>query len=170
MKSRIIETKLGQMVAIGDENHLYLLQFVDRRGEEGEISSMEKKYSCAISSGRASSIDQIEDELNGYFSGALLAFSTPVKFAGTPFQQRAWEELMKVPYGSTRSYKEQAANTGNEKAFRAVANANSINPLGIIVPCHRIVNHNGKLGGYGGGIDRKQWLLDHEKLHKKLSR
>ena len=82
---------------------------------------------------------------------------------GSSFQQTVWKELIKIPYGETRSYAMQSITIGNPKATRAVANANGANQLAIIIPCHRIIRNNGELGGYGGGVHRKKWLIDHEK-------
>ena len=109
----------------------------------------------------------IESELKAYFEGTLKKFTTPLFLLGSSFQQRVWKELLKIPYGTTRSYAAQAASMGEPKAIRAVANANGANQLAIVIPCHRIINTNGALGGYGGGIARKEWLLKHEAKYKK---
>lgn len=101
-------------------------------------------------------------QLNEYFAGNRIEFSISVKFVGTEFQCRVWSELVKIPFGSTISYAEQAQRIGNPKAVRAVAKANSANPISIIVPCHRVIGSNLKLTGYAGGLQVKQWLLDHE--------
>lgn len=100
-----------------------------------------------------------------YFSGKLRQFNTPTHLIGSPFQKKAWLALIDIPYGETRSYLQQAKVIGNPSAYRAVANANGANQLAIVVPCHRIINANGELGGYGGGVNRKQWLLEHERRH-----
>lgn len=101
-------------------------------------------------------------QLRAYFAGKLQAFDIPLSPPGTPFQRRAWEELCRIPYGMTISYAEQARRIGRPSASRAVGGANGRNPIAIIVPCHRVIGANGTLTGYGGGLDRKQWLLDHE--------
>ncbi|MFD5073271.1 methylated-DNA--[protein]-cysteine S-methyltransferase [Streptomyces sp. NPDC058371] len=103
------------------------------------------------------------DQLKAYFAGELKAFDLPLRLAGTPFQRTVWEQLQKIPYGETRSYGELAAALGNPKASRAVGLANGKNPVGIIVPCHRVVGADGSLTGYGGGLDRKQRLLHFER-------
>jgi methylated-DNA-[protein]-cysteine S-methyltransferase len=103
------------------------------------------------------------DQLEAYFAGELKEFDLPLSLAGTPFQRTVWAQLQKIPYGETRSYGELADALGNPKASRAVGLANGKNPVGIIVPCHRVVGADGSLTGYGGGLDRKQRLLDFER-------
>ncbi len=153
------------MLAIADEQALYLLEFVDRRGLEREIERMRHKLKAAIIPGRTPPIDSIEHELKAYFKGILQEFATPLAILGSAFQRRVWEELKKIPRGSTRSYLELARLIGRPSACRAVAQANGANQLAIIIPCHRVINSNGELGGYAGGLSRKQWLLNHEKKH-----
>ena len=102
------------------------------------------------------------DQLRAYFAGELTEFDLPIAAGGAPFQQRVWAELRKVPYGSTISYGELARRIGNPKAARAVGSANGDNPVSIIIPCHRVIGSNGKLTGYGGGIERKKFLLEFE--------
>ncbi|MEU9784495.1 methylated-DNA--[protein]-cysteine S-methyltransferase [Streptomyces phaeochromogenes] len=103
------------------------------------------------------------DELRAYFAGELKDFSVQLRLDGTMFQRSVWEQLRKIPYGETRSYGELADALGNPNASRAVGLANGKNPLGIIVPCHRVVGANGSLTGYGGGLERKRQLLDFER-------
>lgn len=106
-------------------------------------------------------------QLDEYFSGTRKNFDLPVENKGTPFQERVWQEMSKVPYGTTITYKELAIRAGSPNAVRAVGNTCRINHVGIIVPCHRIVGSNGKLTGYAGGIDKKESLLTFEKSHTK---
>lgn len=101
-------------------------------------------------------------QLDRYFAGTLTAFDLPLALGGTPFQQRVWSALLEIPFGETTSYGELARRLGKPGSARAVGLANGQNPVSIIVPCHRVVGSNGKLTGYGGGLDRKAWLLDHE--------
>ncbi|MEV7140689.1 methylated-DNA--[protein]-cysteine S-methyltransferase [Streptomyces tauricus] len=103
------------------------------------------------------------EELRAYFAGELKDFSVPLHLHGTPFQRAVWAELRRIPYGETRSYGQLADALGNPKASRAVGLANGKNPLGIIVPCHRVVGADGSLTGYGGGLERKQRLLEFER-------
>ena len=162
LKSAWLDTPLGPMLVISDEQALYLLEFVERRGLEREIEKLRKTTKSAIIPGRTAAIDLIEEELASYFSGKLKVFKTSIHMLGSPFQKMVWQELMRIPYGETRSYLAQAEAIKKPTAFRAVANANGANQLAIIIPCHRIINSNGKLGGYGGGIARKEWLINNE--------
>lgn len=102
-------------------------------------------------------------QLAQYFAGERKLFALPLAPQGTPFQLRVWKALQGIPYGQTRSYGEIARAVGNEKACRAVGMANSKNPISIIIPCHRVIGANGKLVGYGGGLDKKSYLLELEK-------
>jgi O-6-methylguanine DNA methyltransferase len=103
------------------------------------------------------------EQLAEYFAGEREAFDLPFKLAGTPFQQRVWSELVRIPYGATITYAELARRTGNPNASRAVGAANGRNPLSIIVPCHRVIGADGSLTGYGGGMETKRWLLEWER-------
>jgi methylated-DNA-[protein]-cysteine S-methyltransferase len=101
-------------------------------------------------------------QLNAYFRGKRMAFDLPLAPAGTPFQQGVWQELVRIPLGETISYAQLAERVGRPGHFRAVGSANGRNPISLIIPCHRVIGSGGSLTGYGGGIDRKRWLLDHE--------
>ena len=104
-------------------------------------------------------------QLAAYFDGTLTDFDLPIRLTGTAFRRQCWQALCTIPYGETISYGEQAKRIGNAKAVRAVGGANHHNPISIVVPCHRVVGADGSLTGYGGGVDKKQWLLDHERRH-----
>jgi methylated-DNA-[protein]-cysteine S-methyltransferase len=110
---------------------------------------------------------EIKQQLTAYFAGTLNEFELPLQMQGTAFQQRVWEALKSIPYSATLSYGELAQQIGQPKASRAVGLANGRNPISIVVPCHRVIGANGKLTGYGGGIERKQWLLNHERLMRR---
>lgn len=163
LKASWLDTPLGPMLAIADEEALYLLEFVDRRGLEREVERLRQKTKSAIIPGSTKPISLIENELKQYFKGKLREFKTPLCFLGSPFQKQVWQELQKIPPGETRSYSDIAIAVGRPTAFRAVAQANGANQLAIIIPCHRVINANGEIGGYGGGVIRKKWLLNHEK-------
>ncbi|MGG4145162.1 trifunctional transcriptional activator/DNA repair protein Ada/methylated-DNA--[protein]-cysteine S-methyltransferase [Paenibacillus algorifonticola] len=163
LKAAWLDTRLGPMMAIGDEQHLYLLEFVDRRGLEREVERLRKRTKSAIIPGTTASIQSIERELALYFDGKLTEFKTPLFLLGSPFQQSVWAQLVQIPPGETRSYADIAVALEKPTAFRAVAQANGANQLAIIIPCHRVINSNGELGGYGGGLSRKNWLLQHER-------
>lgn len=166
LKASWVDTCLGPMVAIADDDALYLLEFVDSRGLEREVLRLKKRLHAAIIPENSAPIQSIEAELLSYFAGNLKEFKTPFHLLGSDFQKQAWHALRQIPYGETRSYREQAEAIGNPTAFRAVANANGANQLAIMIPCHRIITSQGTLGGYGGGIARKQWLIEHEKKNK----
>jgi AraC family transcriptional regulator of adaptative response/methylated-DNA-[protein]-cysteine methyltransferase len=166
LKAEWIDTPLGSMIAVFDETYLYLLEFTDRRGLECEIEKMRKSLKVAIVPGRSPVTQMIEDDLAAYFKGELKDFTTPFKVNGSDFQKSVWDELLTIPYGVTRSYAEQAQRIGNPKAVRAVARANGMNQLAILIPCHRVIGSDGKLTGYAGGLARKEWLLDLEKANQ----
>lgn len=157
-----IDTPLGPMLAIASEEALVLLEFVDRRGLEREIEHLRKRLKSAIVPGDNAHLEQINGDLQAYFEGSLKSFKTPIALYGSAFQKQAWAALQRIPYGQTRSYREQAEYLNKPTAFRAVARANGANQLALIIPCHRVINSNGELGGYGAGLHRKQWLLEHE--------
>ena len=158
-----LDTPLGPMTAIADERALYLLEFVDRRGLEREIERLRLRHKAGIAPGRTAPIEQIELELEQYFAGRSLTFETPVVRTGSPFQNAVWDALLTIPPGETWSYADLARAVGSPKAVRAVGTANGCNQLAIVIPCHRVINTNGELGGYAGGLPRKKWLLDHER-------
>ena len=152
------------MLAICDENHLYMLEFIARKNIHNGFERLSQKYNRHIISGRTSITQRIEDELKLYFKKALKEFTTPLVFTGTKFQKKVWLNLTKIPAGKTCSYSELAAAVGNKKASRAVANSNAKNILALVVPCHRVILQSRRIGGYAGGIEKKEWLLCHEKL------
>lgn len=163
LNSRWIETPLGDMLAVSDDESLYLLEFRERRALKEQLDKLRNKTQSIIMENHSVPIASITAELHSYFNGTLKFFKTPIHYIGTPFQRLAWETLLKIPYGETISYAQQACAVDKPTATRAVANANGANNIAIVVPCHRIINSNGALGGYAGGLHRKQWLIDHEK-------
>jgi methylated-DNA-[protein]-cysteine S-methyltransferase len=112
----------------------------------------------------------VVEQLDAYFTGDLIDFDLPMRISGTEFQRRVWASLCEIPYGETISYGELARRVGNPKASRAVGLANGRNPLAIVVPCHRVIGADGSLTGYGGGLERKVWLLEHESAQLSLDR
>lgn len=163
LKASWLDTPLGPIIAIADHEELYLLEFVDRRGLEREVERLRSRTKSAIIPGSSPPIESIQKELALYFEGNLSLFHTPIRLLGSPFQMDVWNALLKIPVGQTRSYSELSKLLGNPLAYRAVARANGANQLAILIPCHRVINANGDLAGYGGGVSRKKWLLDHEK-------
>jgi methylated-DNA-[protein]-cysteine S-methyltransferase len=111
-------------------------------------------------------LDRTVNQIDEYFAGKRKDFDLNLYFEGTEYQKIVWKELLKIPYGETITYKELAIRIGDVRATRAVGNANGKNKLSIIVPCHRVIGTNGKLTGYAGGLDKKQWLLEHERNSK----
>ena len=163
LSSAWLETKLGAMLAISDQQQLYLLEFVDRRGLETEIAVLRSRLNAVIIPQQTAIIQQLKQELTEYFAGNRTVFTVPIALIGSDFQKAVWQQLLAMKIGETYSYKQLAQRIGNEKATRAVANANGKNQLALIVPCHRVINSDGSIGGYGGGIERKKWLLALEK-------
>jgi AraC family transcriptional regulator of adaptative response/methylated-DNA-[protein]-cysteine methyltransferase len=154
---------LGSMFACATCEGVCLLEFTDRKMLETELRTLTKALKGSIIHGRNSHLDLLEKEIMEYFEGKRKEFSVKLQTPGTPFQKEVWEELVRIPYGKTRSYKEQALALNRPGAVRAVANANGMNRIAIVVPCHRVIGDDGHLTGYGGGIWRKKWLLDFER-------
>ena len=157
-----LETPMGRMIAIADEAALYLLEFTNRKNMRRQFDRLRKVQNRAILPGRTKITKQIEAELTFYFSGTLTEFKTPLATSGTKFQRQTWDALQSIPHGETRSYAQLAEMIGKPAAVRAVASANANNGLALIIPCHRVIAKDGGLGGYAGGIDRKQKLLNLE--------
>lgn len=165
---RQIDTPLGTMLTICTEEGVRLLEFLERRALETELRELGARLDCTIMPGENAVTRQLEAELAEYFEGKRRDFEVPLQPIGTPFQQRVWDVLRTIPYGTTRSYAEQARAIGQPTATRAVARANGDNKIAIIIPCHRVIGANGKLTGYGGGLWRKQHLLDLERGQRGL--
>lgn len=153
-----ISSPLWDLIAVANEDHLLLLEFSDSKQLQKKLWSF-----THIENRSNPLLDQTEKELSEYFIWKRENFSIPISPTGTVFQQKAWEALTQIPYGETRSYKEEAILAWNPKAVRAIGGANNKNPIVIIIPCHRVIGADGNLVGYGGGIERKIWLLEHEK-------
>ncbi len=157
-----IETPMGRMITISDETALYLLEFTNRKNMRRQFDRLRKIQGRAVLPGRTDITVQIESELSRYFAGELTHFKTPLATSGTEFQRQTWDALQTIPHGETRSYAQLAEMIGKPAAVRAVASANANNGLALIIPCHRVIAKNGGLGGYAGGLKRKQELLDLE--------
>lgn len=154
-----LESPLGPIIAGATEAGVCLLEFADRRLLEAQFSTLQKRFECAIVPGDNAHLAQLRDELSLYFSGTLKAFTVPLVYPGTPFQQKVWQALLAIPWGETRSYTALARDLGSPAGQRAVGQANGQNRIAILIPCHRLVNKSGQLAGYGGGLWRKQHLL-----------
>jgi AraC family transcriptional regulator of adaptative response/methylated-DNA-[protein]-cysteine methyltransferase len=163
-----LETPLGTMYAGGVADGICLLEFSDRRMLETELKQLAKYFNATIVQGENKHFNLLRKELKQYFEHKLKDFTVPLNAPGTEFQKAVWKELRNIPYAKTRSYKEQATALGKPEAVRAVANANGMNRISIIIPCHRVIGADGSLTGYGGGLWRKNWLLEHENNIPKL--
>jgi AraC family transcriptional regulator of adaptative response/methylated-DNA-[protein]-cysteine methyltransferase len=161
----MLETPLGPMVAIAGDEGLELLEFVDRRALERELTAMRAKLKSAIVPGEHPALAVTAAQLREYFDGARQTFELPIRQRGSEFQLGVWRALCDIPYGTTTSYGEIARRIGSPGAVRAVGTTNGRNQIAIVVPCHRVIGADGSLSGYGGGRWRKQWLLDHERRH-----
>lgn len=164
-----IETELGTMVAGAVEDGICLLEFSDRKMLNTEYKDLSRYLKTSIEEGESSHFKDLRIQLDEYFKGLRKEFSVPLVTPGTPFQQSVWKELINISFGTTRSYLEQSIALGKPKSIRAVANANGMNRIAIIIPCHRVIGTDGSLTGYGGGLKRKKWLLDHEKRYSGKS-
>ena len=156
-------TKLGAMFACATQQGVCLLEFAERRMLETEFQDLSKRLNAVILPGQNELLTRVQDEVYAYLAGELRQFTVPLHTPGTEFQQSVWRLLREIPYGQTWSYAEEAERLGKPKAVRAVANANGQNRVAIIIPCHRVIGSDGSLTGYGGGLPRKQYLLDLEK-------
>ena len=163
LQARWIETPLGPMLALANQDGLHLLEFIDRRELESEITALRARIKYAIVPGNNAHLEKISQELQGYFEGRHAAFTVPLILGGSAFEREVWAKLQTIPPGKTWSYGQLAQAIGNPRAVRAVGRANGRNSLAVVIPCHRVIGSDGTLCGYGGGLWRKQWLLDHER-------
>ncbi|SFK79749.1 bifunctional transcriptional activator/DNA repair enzyme AdaA [Shimia haliotis] len=161
-----IKTSLGDMIAVSSVTHLHLLEFTDRKALPRELSRLRDHAKGDLGLGRYAPTDQIETELNAFLDGNQPTFDTPLAMHGTAFTKDVWRELLKIPAGHTRSYASIAAEMGRPTATRAVARANGANQIAVVIPCHRVLGADGSLTGYGGGLWRKQKLLEIERLYR----
>ncbi|MFI5458369.1 MAG: methylated-DNA--[protein]-cysteine S-methyltransferase [Isosphaerales bacterium] len=146
---------VGRLLLTWDEDALTGLTMAQHKGKEGPRPEPGWRRDDAA-------LHIVYDQLRAFFAGELRTFELPLRMAGTPFQRLVWEGLLGIPFGATLSYAELARRIGRPGASRAVGAANGRNPISIVVPCHRVIGANGTLTGYGGGLDRKEWLLRHE--------
>jgi methylated-DNA-[protein]-cysteine S-methyltransferase len=148
-----IDSPVGRILLIAEEEVLTRLEFVGRPHARGipEDASVGSAF-----------LDEVHRQIEAYFSGSCHTFNVPLRLKGTPFQKSVWQALLEIPFGAVSSYGRLAAQIGRPTAIRAVGAANGLNPISIIGPCHRIIGENGHLTGYAGGLEAKQWLLQHE--------
>ena len=158
-------TPLGPMFIAATATGVCLIEFVDRRMLETEFKDLQRLLNTKIITGENGHSKQAKKELQEYFEGKRQDFEFSLEHPGTKFQNQVWNGLKDIPYGETRTYQQQAININNPNAVRAVGTANGCNRISIVVPCHRVIGKDGNLTGYGGGLERKRWLLDHELKH-----
>lgn len=158
-----VDTPLGEMLAGVTGQGVCLLEFADSGRAKRQLRQLENRLRAAALTGKSPYFGLLQAQLDEYFAGLRRHFSLPLVLAGTPFQLRVWIAVQAIPYGETRSYSALAAQIGQPEAVRAVGAANGANPLAILVPCHRLIGADGRLTGYGGGLQRKQSLLELER-------
>ncbi len=161
-----ISTPLGDLVAISSGTHLHLLEFVDRKALPRELTKLAAPGNLRLGLGRTGPTEQAEAELAAFFAGKSARFETPLAPPGSPFTKSVWHALRQIPAGETRSYSQIAREIGKPSASRAVARANGANQIALMIPCHRVIGADGSLTGYGGGLWRKQRLLEIERHFK----
>lgn len=161
LSAKWLETPIGPMLAIVNNDGLHLLEFAERKALAREILQIKSKIG-GIGFKDHKLFAELQKELDLYFSGKLRNFTIPIAQHGTKFEKSAWRSLLSIPYGEIRTYAFQASSIENPKAVRAVARANGANKIAIIIPCHRVIGSDGTMTGYGGKIWRKEWLLNHE--------
>ena len=157
-----VETPLGEMIAAANETHLLLFEFARRDMLDAQLERVKRAMHCEFETGDAPVIATLRAQLDQYFRGERRAFDIPLHVPGTPFQMRVWDELQRIPIGTTTSYGRLAQSIGHPAAVRAVARANGDNRVAILIPCHRVIGSDGSLTGYGGGLWRKKKLLELE--------
>ena len=167
--SQEMTTPLGSMIAAVSDRGLVLCEFIDRPMLPTQLKRIESLCGGAVVTGEHDILAQTQHELDEYFAGRREAFTMPLVLDGSPFQMRVWRELQRIPFGATTSYDSIATRLDKPGAARAVGRANGDNRIAIIVPCHRVINADGSLSGYGGGKHRKQWLLKHERRGEQLA-
>lgn len=163
LHARWIKTPLGLMIALAKEDGLYLLEFVDRQELESEISLLRRRTNCVVVPGNNPHLDRITKELKDYFDGIAMRFTVPLVTTGSAFERDVWATLQTIPPGESWSYAQLANKVGRPAAVRAVGRANGKNCLALVIPCHRVIRADGSLCGYGGGVWRKRWMLQHER-------
>ncbi|MFN8241305.1 MAG: methylated-DNA--[protein]-cysteine S-methyltransferase [Bacteroidales bacterium] len=157
------DSPLGKLTAASVDDKICMLEFSDSNRVAGTLEELSALTGYTPSESTGGILTDLSFQLDEYFSGKRKVFDLPVKFFGSDFRIRVWNELLRIPYGETRTYLQQTLLLGDSKAIRAVASANGANRIAILVPCHRVMGANGKLTGYAGGIWRKRWLLELER-------
>ena len=158
-----METPIGPMIAGATDSGICLLEFTQRRIVEAQMNRIASLLESSWVRVEHHLLHRLRLELAEYFQGTRTGFSLPLVYPGSEFQMRVWQALLRIPYGETRCYEDIAGEIGSPRSMRAVGHANGLNRISILIPCHRVVNKSGALGGYGGGLWRKRHLLTLEK-------
>ena len=161
-----ISTVLGDMSAAATEQGVCFLEFFEDSRREDTLQRVSARLKMPVTDGNHPHLALLNTQLQNYFAGKLTQFTVPLVLPGTLFQQKVWNMLLSVPFGSIVTYSMLAESLFSPRAVRAVGRANGMNPVSVLVPCHRVTGKNGELTGYAGGTDRKAWLLAHEKQVK----
>lgn len=169
LSADIMQSPVGTLVLVASEHALCSLEYVDATNLDARLRLLRRQHAIPLAFQANPVIDTVRAQLEAYFAGQRTSFDVPLSYAGTPFQERVWAALREIAYGDTWSYLDLARRVGDVGATRAVGMANGANPIAIIIPCHRVVNANGELGGYGGGVWRKRILLDLERGQTQLA-
>ncbi len=157
--TRVYLSPYGNLILGSFANKTCLCNWQNKANKMAIEKRLMKHFDAIFTTGNNALLDKAASQLDAYFNGDRTVFTLPIITAGTDFQKRVWQTLQAIPYGQTRSYAQLAQGIGNDRAVRAVANANAANALSILIPCHRIIGTNGKLVGYAGGLAAKQGLL-----------
>jgi O-6-methylguanine DNA methyltransferase len=157
-----VDSPLGTLLLGARHQSIAVLEFCDASRIEGCVSRLQWRFGCGLEVKSEPVLEQLIEQLAAYFACTLRTFEVPLTYSGSNFQQQVWAELLRIPYGQTCSYGTIAQRIGDPGAMRAVGSANHHNPIAIVIPCHRVVNATGDIGGYGGEVWRKRWLLDLE--------
>ena len=161
-----LPSPLGPIVVACDNERVFLLEFADRKLLDTQFKRLHRNTGQTMVPGENELMSETQKQLEEYFEGSRDRFDLAICIQGTPFQEQVWNELLKIGYGETASYEQVAVRIGNPKAQRAVGRANGENRIAIVVPCHRVIRQNGEISGYGGGVRRKEWMLEHERASR----
>ena len=162
ISATLVTTPIGPFIAAATPEAVCMLEFGDRPALKTQAATLTRWFDLPVVPGTNDPLERLRLELDEYFTGQRTRFTVPIAIAGTPFQQAVWERLLAIPFGETTTYAAVAADIGRPGAQRAVGKANGDNRLAVVIPCHRVINSQGKLHGYGGGLWRKRFLLEHE--------
>ncbi|GAA6209325.1 trifunctional transcriptional activator/DNA repair protein Ada/methylated-DNA--[protein]-cysteine S-methyltransferase [Cognatishimia sp. WU-CL00825] len=166
LRAEVIDTPLGSMVAVCDKHALHLLEFMDRKALPASLKKLQGFAKGSLGFGRFEITNHVKAQLKAFFDGDRATFDMPLAYHGTEFTKDLWQALCQIPAGETRSYSDMARAIGRPASVRAVARANGANQIALIVPCHRVIGADGSLTGYGGGLWRKQRLIELEQAYK----